>query len=481
LFTQEWASIPRSKITAAAKTHLNVLKEWIDTWIFTLEHEYQFLDSLKQFNDNLESSRKILGSATLQRVEDIVNIMESISTKWAKCYKKAVMDLEHTTSSIGESMNSSMKKFAKGPMAATNLTTSAATAINHSKHLDEKREQRIAFDLNLVRVNTFMEQQNVLTSYSQLCAQDLFIQRAHYFCVRDRPNELLICHKNTFYTSDLEPLRQLQVGFCPKYSNVHRVVFNEDGSLIMCTSCKKKARKGIPCIHVMVALQFCHPKMFHPRYLKAYNSWMYDTQKGMRRSLDGLREQHKLHPNSCDISAVYTQLDFSGIEYRNGCTSEIYLKMLALERMHNLKQVLYRGSNPPAEYFEMIRDDTMSFASGNCEDDSDGGSFCEDIGNEDGADARVSAAGDQQKKDEHDVGMFSYLESFSKDMLKVVDGHPDLKKKYQSKLDTLLLEATDECNRAMNIEFSQDSAMISIAAETEKSPHRTRYKRRHEK
>jgi len=121
----------------------------------------------------------------------------------------------------------------------------------------------------------------------------------------------------------------------------------------------------------------------------------------------------------------------------------------------------------------MDMDDAMSFTADNSQDSSDGGSFCEEYGNEEDAGALVSGAKGHLKKQEHDVGMFSFLESFSKDMLKVVAGNPDLKKKYQSKLETLLLEATDEC--------TMDSAMVSITAEIEKSPHHCHYKRRHEK
>lgn len=87
-----------------------MLKHWIDTWIFDLNHEYQYLHSFKNFEIHLKENKDVFGTAVHKRIKDIIARMDGCSLKWAKCYKHGKLDLEHPTSSIGESSNSSMKK-----------------------------------------------------------------------------------------------------------------------------------------------------------------------------------------------------------------------------------------------------------------------------------------------------------------------------------------------------------------------------------
>ena len=85
------------------------MKVWIDSWIKDIEHEYQFTYSFKELEKYAKNEKKTIGIQTYKRVMTIVERMDCCTAKWARCYKKHLLDLEQSTSSIGESSNSSLK------------------------------------------------------------------------------------------------------------------------------------------------------------------------------------------------------------------------------------------------------------------------------------------------------------------------------------------------------------------------------------
>ena len=147
LHTQEWSSIPRKGIDQVEKNCLILLKEWVDSWIFEIDREEQYKDSLKKFKEVvIKHSSKM--KKTVPHVMTIVNSLEKSDTYWAKCYKKCSLDMEQATSSPGESMNSSMKRQDKGNMSKKNLQKSSDSMLGHSKYLETKRKAVAAGELN---------------------------------------------------------------------------------------------------------------------------------------------------------------------------------------------------------------------------------------------------------------------------------------------------------------------------------------------
>jgi len=106
-----------------------------------------------------------------------------------------------------------------------------------------------------------MTDQNLLTTSCQLEAKEMFALIGNYDWIIDTALSWLVSHKKTFTTKSTDSLLYLHI---PKYSNVYQVVMNADQTTIRCNTYKKRARKGIQCVHVMVALQCCDAKMFHP-------------------------------------------------------------------------------------------------------------------------------------------------------------------------------------------------------------------------
>mmetsp|Transcript_2524 Transcript_2524/g.2829 ORF Transcript_2524/g.2829 Transcript_2524/m.2829 type:complete len:364 (+) Transcript_2524:2-1093(+) len=192
LFTQEWMSIPRNHLSDEARKHLDFLKRWIDSWITNIDKEYQFLDSLQKFYDHIKSdhvtkmfskTRNTANMTVLGIVMKLVKNMEMSSTKWAKCYKTSAMDLEQTTSSIGESANGSLKNFDNGKLASKTIATSAGSQILHSNHLNKKRDDSLAKDMNTTAGNQFMEQQDLLLKFGQELAFGLEKRKDQYIVI----------------------------------------------------------------------------------------------------------------------------------------------------------------------------------------------------------------------------------------------------------------------------------------------------------
>jgi hypothetical protein len=118
---------------------LKVLELWIMSWITDISKPYQFRDSFNKFSEFLKVSRSILRHV-YPTVDELISSMEQNSSSWALCFKKDVMDLEQHTTSIGESLNSSLKKYKAVPMASLTLTNSAMTCIDHSQTFLTKRK-----------------------------------------------------------------------------------------------------------------------------------------------------------------------------------------------------------------------------------------------------------------------------------------------------------------------------------------------------
>ena len=160
IFTQEWRSIPRNLLGLEDLRILVCLKNWVNSWIFSLSKPEQFQDSFSKFKTLLETKKC---EKVRQYVEPIILSMEVSSAKWAYCYKKPKMDLMHCTTSPGESANSSLKRFDKGNMSKKSLQRSSELQRNHSTALQNKREAAASVELLSNTTDEVMIDQNMVT------------------------------------------------------------------------------------------------------------------------------------------------------------------------------------------------------------------------------------------------------------------------------------------------------------------------------
>lgn len=146
----------------------------MQSWITVLSKPYQFLDSYQKCMEYLNNNRSLLIGGSFVQAEKIITSMKQCSYKWALCYKKHILDLEQHTTSIGESLNSSLKNHRNSPMAALSLASSAMTCIDHSDNFLKKRKLVNEQDNVKSRTIIFGDQNlNLLTRKAQGLIQEL--------------------------------------------------------------------------------------------------------------------------------------------------------------------------------------------------------------------------------------------------------------------------------------------------------------------
>ena len=282
--------------------------------------------------------------------------MYACTAKWARCYRRQKMDLEHTTSSIGESMNASLKGFSAKKMNVLTIANSATMCVDHSNNLARKREKRNATQLNTnitpslmplhKLIKNAMPVQDHLTHYAHKKAEHMYRKSQTFKSVRYSERCWLCIHSNAFASDDDQPLASI---IMPRYSEVFEVNVSEDWFTCKC-SCSNKTRNGTPCEHIINVSGVVSAKMFHPRWFKAYNSHLYDTNDAIKKPLQDLRLRHRRNPNACDIRGTLERTEFTAMEFKNGADNNLWKFMLALHTMHKSEVCLLRGSPIPSQY-----------------------------------------------------------------------------------------------------------------------------------
>ena len=142
MFFQVW-----NKTVAGKERHLEEkavmgkVYSFMRHMIYGIQFEHQLNDSMKQFESDLECHKSHLPNSYLP-IHRMWYGMKVYRTKWARCFKRNVMDMEKTATSMSESLNSTTKRTC-GKSALANSTLELATSklINHSDYLCERRER----------------------------------------------------------------------------------------------------------------------------------------------------------------------------------------------------------------------------------------------------------------------------------------------------------------------------------------------------
>ena len=166
IFTQEWLSLPTSKLSDTEKRQLKLIKDWVDSWTFNIELPEQFNDSVERLKSILFGNQNRFFNTTLtNKIKTMFDSLAVSESSWARCYKQPTMDLDHSTSSPGESTNASMKGFGTGSMSQKSLKKSSDHMIKHSASLENKRAQSVASNITTVQSHQFIIEQTSLNSH----------------------------------------------------------------------------------------------------------------------------------------------------------------------------------------------------------------------------------------------------------------------------------------------------------------------------
>ena len=474
LFTQEWNSIPRSHLSKESKLILQKLKKWIDTWIFNLDRENHFLDSMQKFKSVLKSEEC---DEIRAPVSKIIESLEVCTAKWAKCYKKKTFDLGHTTTSPGEASNSSLKRFCKGNMSSQSLSVSARTQRDHSVHMAKKRNTLIAKELDRVSADTFMEDQNIFSQFAQTNVYDVLDRSEEYVPMRIGKNKFLVCHKNTFSVPlNMENNDKFQY---PRYSNVHLIVLNEDKKSLECETCKIQIRIGHPCTHICCVTKCVNAEMINPRYLKVFNSIQLGTDKDFKEILEKLKIEYQKFGNSTNIMSIYSEVTESMKIEQYEEWSDIHKSMFALHNMHIQNECLIRGSEIPSKYrntgnktdkndIELSEDNYIQEFPYN-----------EEIGEE--FEALYSSPVKKKGLEEFDTSIYQFLQYKNQELLNLVQGTPEAETMLRERMNEIVSDLRKMQLKNGKTNFSQESTIVSSNMKQSTTPkNHNRTKRKHE-
>jgi hypothetical protein len=425
----------------------------------TIEKVYQFLDSFQKLKDYLKTNKILLGS-TLSSIEAILDSMESTSTYWAKSFRSHNLDLEQTTSSIAESMNGSLKRFTSKPLAHKSIANSAALMVAHSNKLLGKRQRLNEVNLAKTRCFEFASLQlNHVTTRCQRDIEDMIKDSAYYKKVRINKTCWYVWHEDTFKMNNDDDC-------IPKYSNVYCVEMNETFDECWCSEfCKTVSRKGIPCVHILTVVGHFHPKMVHPRWLKVYNSSLYDKCSNIFDDMLKWRIDNKSKVCIQDVLPDELKIyDETNTTDRN--VDDIKRFLIAVMRMDHQKKVLLRGESIPDEFLnDRNENDTYIYS----------------------IDPTALRNNEVQRPEPEDESIthatmndsynmrWSYLNSFIKDLDKLVSGDPKSWPSVVNDLDGVIAKQVDR-RRACEKTIHTPRQLVSSQLSIETSPNRRRYK-----
>jgi len=316
----------------------------------------------------------------------------------------------------------------------------------------------------------------LFTSYCQNKVEEMFNRSSQYIWARETKTDFLVIHRNTFQRNvekELEEIVLIVDLIKPRYSNVYRVRVSTCDNYITCFGCKKKARTGFPCPHVLCITREVQPNMLHPRYLKVFNSWIYkkDGASSLDRSLTNLVNVHNTHSGCCPLGTHISLPEFviGKVQFSPGVDEELYSKMVNLEKMHNNGVPLIRGDNPIvsiANDFEM-----------NDNFDSEYGSEEEDRKN------KKQTVKNKRSNDSSTIDhttRFSTCESLLKDIWKQIEGKQEEENRLRKLLQQFHDDKVSENANELSSQLSQGSSLVSSQLENANYMNHNRTKRKHE-
>lgn len=382
--------------------------------------------------------------------------METTSTYWAKCFRP--LDLEQTTSSIAESMNGSLKRFSSKPLASKTIANSATTIVAHSNSLLGKRHRQN--EENLSKTRTYDNQWSNLNHVTPKCQKDIeeiLSDSKNYNHVRFSKTQWYIWHKNTFQAQRGD--EEDSADCIPRYCNVYCVETNESFEECWCSEfCKTVSRKGIPCVHIIAIMKTFHPSMVHPRWLKVYNSSLYDKCSHI---FDDMIKWKTENHNKVSVKDIFPhELTVYDHNSRN-------LEDIKSEQ----GRILLQGDKIPDEFMEEIDDNTFNINSASIDRTSIEEEEVPQVVVDSNCD--INAVPQDNTRHSYDV-QWSYLNAFIKDLDKLVAGNPKSWPSVVNDLDNVIARQVER--RVDDDRTHTPGMLVSLQLSIEKSPNGRRYK-----
>jgi hypothetical protein len=319
LLEQEWMRYvnPATKSSSEAVELCDKYKKWMVSWFKEYYTESQFKHSFRLFEDHLESSRGILGSACASAINDLWGGLKTKTYKWAFPYKSDKFHLDIIASSMTEAINGGMKQVGPSPLASKTLADSSAVMIHHSNNLERKREL-----YNSVQVDkTPLWSSSITKHYLTTFAEGIAIH--DYDWCREKVIYVQI-DEYTWYAADRDYMSTClskKLLKRPEYSNVFMVKLNQQTLQHLSCSCHHYISHGMPCVHILPICDGIKHDMFHVRWFKAFNSHLYSKSPAWKDALNQLIKKKKENLEWCYCNDFIPDYD-GGVTYSSGASDK---------------------------------------------------------------------------------------------------------------------------------------------------------------
>ena len=508
LFYQPWVKKVAGKHrNKTEEFYCKWAKQYIEYMMYNVQYEYQLVFCMAEFALELVGNVHLL-QGTKRGILEVWNPMKACPSKWARCFKRGVMDIDSRTTSPCESYHATLKRSGgKRELANSTISKSAAFALDHANQMCANRNKTM--EKNIQCHPVCPEENNTaeyLTPYAEKKSHEIFNRKDQYYVIRYAEDKWLVMHRNGRKGRRSNAEREgtditsaFDIPFC---TNTHCLMLDKDTKVMIC-SCAMMKRLGMPCPHVGAVIKKRDPHMFHYRWFNHYNCTNIENKELINEGFakmkldqggcfDGAYVGNVIHsiggyngislsPNLDSETAEF--MLFNHVQHKKGiCVQrrdDVGLLDLSSLQDPDLKK-LYRFIyiDVPLQLdstSEMNNNETGLVTSGsNDTDDSDPHYF-----NDHGRNLTTKATMQEDKS------RYGTVQTLVQSLTKTCEGRPQMYDEFIDRLRSMNIEfgnllVQEDTTVRNNHTVTQSSGLVSSNMPIECTPGRGRYKAAHE-
>ena len=266
----------------------------------------------------------------------------------------------------------------------------------------------------------------------------------------------------------------------PRYVNVFKVQCNSLFTECWCDkSCKKLSRSGIPCEHIFKALNVCHPKMIHPRYLKVYNDDTTYSDPQIKSILNDMIKWKRDNPRKCIIDGLLPANVRGGFDLQHSIGSMMpeLLSVIAAHKMDDDGKILLSGAGIPNMYLDLAKERLKGMVDEQCLPTESSENEVDPCNHDDCSTSDVETTVTENEENRYSYSkMNSFLDTCKKELDKVLKGDPQSWPIVKQDILNVISNQTRRLNEAQKNQTSSTHTIVSSNGPTERSPKGKRYR-----
>ena len=266
LVIQGWDKHVKPYITLAVKENdilqqkIAIIRKWVKSWFFNIELKIEYHYSKRFFHKWLNDIRDEIGTNLCDSISNwIKTSLDPYEPMWVNYLKNDICSYECRTTSVAESMHSSMKTEYEGARSNFSLHKSANIMLDKSKRKHEDAFRLTAQKMNSHRSTGDSYDALYLTDYAYKLLSNQSSLSKSCRAIQYDPNTYLV------YTPDsMEKVNSLP----SRFFRLRTVKILNEKSLSC--SCGFQIRNKMPCRHILCLLTGYHQSMFGVRWFNVY-------------------------------------------------------------------------------------------------------------------------------------------------------------------------------------------------------------------